>query len=90
MMKSMKTLMISAVVCGAMALPLSGVATPDGDRAKELGLTKKQIAAAHIIRDYTCMKRTSAGKTLLSAREEAATCTLMGKLLGIRDVAYDR
>ena len=62
MMKSMKTLMISAVVCGAMALPLSGVATPDFDRAKDLGLSKGQIAKILTVRAIVCAKAKSVGK----------------------------
>ena len=68
-MKSMKTLMISAAVCGAMALPMSGVAQPTGDH---------EVSAAFLlVQNIVC------GKTKASDQfpRDKKTCTPIGKYM---------
>ncbi len=49
-MKSMKTLMISAAVCGAMALPMSGVA--DNKEAVAFSYVKSTVCAERGSKKY--------------------------------------
>ncbi|MBV52832.1 MAG: hypothetical protein CL816_02055 [Coxiellaceae bacterium] len=60
-MKSMKTLIISAAVCGAMALPLSGAAAPSGENLPGVA-ENPQVAILVIAKALHCSDKGKGGK----------------------------
>ncbi len=67
-MKCIKTVLISSVVCGAMALPLSGVAKG--------GVADHPIAAFSLVKSIVCAERESR-----KYEKDPALCTAIGKYM---------
>ncbi len=80
-MKSMKTLMISAAVCGAMALPISGTAQPTGQNIQNLN--HSQLAAFIVVRNVLCAGATSQEKGDKSRARACGTIAAYMKENGI-------
>ncbi len=80
-MKSMKTLIISAAVCGAMALPISGTAKPTGENIQNLD--RSQLAAFIVVRNVLCAAATSQGKGDKSRARACGTLVAYMKANGI-------
>ena len=75
-MKSMKTLIISAAVCGAMALPISGTAQPTGDH--------KVAAAFSTVKSIVCVERDSK-----KYQKDPQLCTAIGKYAAKNGIDID-
>mgnify|MGYP001184507661 CR=1 FL=1 len=74
-MKSMKTLIISAAVCGAMALPMSGVANKQRPIYKAKAVAA--VTALLMVQSIVCVKTKNNG----DLPRDDKMCTLIGKYI---------